>query len=580
MRMLSGFFQSLFLILTLALFAACEKESSASYSQTDSDFSTEIESLRNQIEENIKAEDHESFIRNYILLLDYREQLPAGSKALLDVGWNLVHYANKMGLYTQGIELTDSMLAELEGDTSNPALKWKELLHSARAACYFELHQYEEARQSYAEMLYYQELLYPDQEHVSVINNIGMSFQQEGYLDSAMYYFRQVEDLLHQPRSTPLFGEFKNDEVFSGSVRDNIASILMQQQHYEDASLLYRENFAMYRKYPQHPQRLVNAGLQLTRAQLQMDRSIDAENTINVLDSLFRVLSYHEKREQLLDFYQICTQFNTSSGNKQNIILFQQAYISLADSMYSSEIEGNKHVSEELIQYKANQFQQELDREKSEALYNRQKAQLRFWILLLFIVFGMTGGLLLTISLRQRLRLAKKQAELKETERKLAAAHAKTVEQEKAILDVALQHKKQDLSNMALDATIKKEWAEKLDGLLSNAEQSRGHMRSLALRKLREEIRSHIHADHRISQLHHNIETLSAEFYDHLNARNPDLSKTEVRLVSFLKLRMSNDEIAMLQGISPKSVIMSRYRLKKKLGLPESADLDAFCQVL
>jgi DNA-binding CsgD family transcriptional regulator len=230
--------------------------------------------------------------------------------------------------------------------------------------------------------------------------------------------------------------------------------------------------------------------------------------------------------------------------------------------------------------YKARHFSEQLNYEKRETILNRQKAQSRLWLLLILVFFSIAGGALLTISYRQRLRLAQKQAELKEAERQLAAAHARAMEQEKDIIDVALQHKKKDLSNMALDAMIKKEWAEKLDGLLSQAEQSRGHKRSISLRKLREEIRSHIHADHRISQLQENIETLSAEFYDHLKALNPDLSKTEVRLVSFLKLRLSNDEIAMFQGISTKSVIMSRYRLRKKLGLPESADLDAFCRDL
>jgi DNA-binding CsgD family transcriptional regulator len=311
-----------------------------------------------------------------------------------------------------------------------------------------------------------------------------------------------------------------------------------------------------------------------------LGQAIAAEHTIHALDSLFQALSYPGKREQELDFYHILTQFYKDTGDVHKVIAFQQASMNLSDSLYTAQLERGRRASAELIQYKARQFSQELNQEKQEARYHQQKARSRFWILVLFVFFLLSAGLLVTISLRQRLRLARKAAELNEAERKLSEAHAKAVEQEKMLLDVALQHKSKDVSDLALNAMIKKEWAKKLDGLLSQAEQSRGHMRSIALRKLREEIRSHIHADHSISQLHQNIETLNAEFYDHLNKQNPDLSKTEVRLVSFLKLRLSNDEIAMLQGISTKSVIMSRYRLKKKLALPESADLDTFCQKL
>lgn len=546
----------------------------------DDDIIATVEKLSRQIEENLIAEDPEASIRDFITLLDYTQQLPSGSQPRFDAQWKLVHYANRIGLYTQGIELIDEMLASLGTDTSDTSTRWQEILHAAKAGCYFELHQYDKARNSYAKELSYKDLLYPGKEHASTLNNIGMTFQQEGRTDSAIYYFRKVESILKRPKSTPLFGEFKNDEIFSGSVKDNIASILVHKGNYNEAEILYRENFFMYRKYPQHPSRLVKAGINLAHQQLRLAKLSAAEKTIIELDSLFKVLNYPGKREQELDFYQISVQFYQHAGEIHNVNRFQQAYIKLADSLYAAQLEGTRLGSAELIQYKAHQFRQELDREKREAQHNRQKAQFRLWILVLTIFLSVSGGLFLIITQRQRLRLARKKAELNEAERKLSVAHAKAVEQEKMLLDVALQHKSKDVSDLALNAMIKKEWAEKLDGLLSNAEQSRGHMRSLALKKLREEIRSQIHADHRISQLHQNIETLNAEFYDHLNSRNPDLSKTEVRLVSFLKLRMSNDEIAMLQGISTKSVIMSRYRLKKKLSLPENADLDAFCQKL
>jgi DNA-binding CsgD family transcriptional regulator/tetratricopeptide (TPR) repeat protein len=557
---------------------ACDTEPFHQPDGLDTEINAAIETRFRQIEENLQAENHEAYIRDFIALLDYTQQLPPDSPTFLEVCRKLVHYANTMRLYSQGIELTDAMLASLETDSSATGISWKETAYAARAGCQFELHQYEKALQSYSKQLYYQDLLNPSQEHVSVMNNIGMAFKYAGDVDSAMYYFRRVESILNRPKTVPLLGEFKQDEIFAGSVKDNIASILVEQEQDHVAEILYRENFSMYRKYTQHPIRLVNAGIQLARLQLRSAQPAATAHTIHILDSLFQTLSYPGKREQELAYYQILAQYYQRFGDAPNVIRFQKAYMNLADSLYSAQLERTRLLSNELMQYKAKQFRQELEIEQREAMHNQQKAKSRFRILVLFIFLSLSGGVLLTISLRQRLRLARKQAELKEAERKLTAAYAKTVEQEKSILDVSLQQKKKDISTLALDARIKQEWAEKLDGMLTHIEQSRGHTRLAALKKLREEIRGHMHVDNRVNQFQQNIETLSTEFYDNLNARNPDLSKTEVRLVSLLKLRLTNDEIAMLQGISTKSVIMSRYRLRKKLGLPESVDLDAYCQ--
>ena len=50
-----------------------------------------------------------------------------------------------------------------------------------------------------------------------------------------------------------------------------------------------------------------------------------------------------------------------------------------------------------------------------------------------------------------------------------------------------------------------------------------------------------------------------------LKMKHPDLTEGEKRLAVLIKLRLSNKEMACMLGISPNSIVKSRYRLKKKL---------------
>lgn len=66
------------------------------------------------------------------------------------------------------------------------------------------------------------------------------------------------------------------------------------------------------------------------------------------------------------------------------------------------------------------------------------------------------------------------------------------------------------------------------------------------------------------------------DFDVHLKAMAPDITENEVRLASFLRMNLTNKEIASLLHVQPESVMKSKYRLKKKLGLVKTDDLDAF----
>lgn len=65
------------------------------------------------------------------------------------------------------------------------------------------------------------------------------------------------------------------------------------------------------------------------------------------------------------------------------------------------------------------------------------------------------------------------------------------------------------------------------------------------------------------------------EFYEKLSEKFK-LSKTDLRLAAYIKMNHSNDEIARISGVSKRTVETQRYRLSKKIDLPQGEDLNSY----
>lgn len=67
-------------------------------------------------------------------------------------------------------------------------------------------------------------------------------------------------------------------------------------------------------------------------------------------------------------------------------------------------------------------------------------------------------------------------------------------------------------------------------------------------------------------------------FFKKLEEAYPELNNKEKLLCAYIKMNLLSKEIAPLLNISLRGVEISRYRLRKKLGLEEGANLAEFLQ--
>ena len=66
------------------------------------------------------------------------------------------------------------------------------------------------------------------------------------------------------------------------------------------------------------------------------------------------------------------------------------------------------------------------------------------------------------------------------------------------------------------------------------------------------------------------------DFDQKLKTLYTDISKKEIRLAAFLRMNLTTKEIAATLNVLPDSILKSKYRLKKKLGLEKDMDLGTF----
>ena len=69
------------------------------------------------------------------------------------------------------------------------------------------------------------------------------------------------------------------------------------------------------------------------------------------------------------------------------------------------------------------------------------------------------------------------------------------------------------------------------------------------------------------------IKDLNKNFYKNLEKKYPGLTDNEKKLCSLLRLKLTSKEIASILNISPKSVEVNRYRLRKKMNIKKSEKL-------
>ncbi|WP_162628227.1 tetratricopeptide repeat protein [Arcticibacterium luteifluviistationis] len=138
------------------------------------------------------------------------------------------------------------------------------------------------------------------------------------------------------------------------------------------------------------------------------------------------------------------------------------------------------------------------------------------------------------------------------------------------VSELELESKKKELTAKVVQLALKNEFlgslSTEIDTLKNNVDSSVAKASS----KITRMIKRDIDGDKQWDKFSEEFSSIHQGFIQSLSEKHGPFSKTEIRLISLLKMNLSSKEIASILGISSDGVKKGRYRLRKKIHIEES----------
>ena len=145
-----------------------------------------------------------------------------------------------------------------------------------------------------------------------------------------------------------------------------------------------------------------------------------------------------------------------------------------------------------------------------------------------------------------------------------------------------LNYKSDELIKTTLNVVRKNEILQKIkkDAVNLSRTINDGNLSSIRRGMLRliNQIDINLEHDSDLDNFQNSFNAVHDDFFKKLDTQYPQLSYKDKMLCAYIKMSLMSKEIAPLLNISVRGVEINRYRLRKKLGLDEKANLAKFLQ--
>ncbi|HEV7782551.1 MAG TPA: triple tyrosine motif-containing protein [Chitinophagaceae bacterium] len=144
-------------------------------------------------------------------------------------------------------------------------------------------------------------------------------------------------------------------------------------------------------------------------------------------------------------------------------------------------------------------------------------------------------------------------------------------------LEAEIQHKNTELASVAMHLVQKGEMLAKIKEQIEHLKNKPGDVKdSDDLKKIVRALSEEDKIDKQWEQFAKHFDNVHSDFLSTLKTKYPALSANELKLSAYLRMNLSTKEMAQLMNISIRGVEISRYRLRKKLGIPTDVNLFDF----
>jgi tetratricopeptide (TPR) repeat protein len=462
---------------------------------------------------------------SYVQAIDY---LLRAQKIFLNTndGIRLARNRNELGTVYYYNEQVDRALSQF-----NEALAFYRQPTNAEglAQTYANIGHIYEKRQDPKQAYRYQKLALVNSRAAKDVNsltkiyeNLGSIFEDEAQYDSAHYYYQSALTLAQQT----------HDEIGQIEIINNLGDVFRKTGRYEEG--LKRSREAMQRSQQKGELYQLSAALR------------DIAKTYRLLNQPDSAYAYLERSRDLVDAIY-------AADNTRQITLLQTLY--------------------------------DVERKDSEIAQLNAQKRIDFIIILaasvVLVLIGILGAVIIS---RQRLKIRNEQAlnqqnqQIFQTQNELMQVELKNQQLEEENLKGQLELKSKELTTHTLQIIQKNQVLEEIKEDLTTILKDDKRDQKKQIRQLVDKISLNFSQDKYWADFRTIFDQVHPYFFTQLTQQFPDLTATDLRLIALLKMNISSADVATLLGISSDSLRVSRYRLRKKIGLAEGESLSAYIQ--
>ncbi|MBK0381224.1 tetratricopeptide repeat protein [Mucilaginibacter segetis] len=410
-----------------------------------------------------------------------------------------------------------------------------DVLFSQAADFYYALGDYENARINLKNALLFTAAHSSDR--INLINTIGLTYRNINAYATALRYFNDALKI----------AKAKHDSVWIAITTGNIGSVYFMQHQYLKALPLVELDYRESLKYDQSLNAAI-ALLRLVKISIVYKNFTKAATQLESAGNLIKNLK-DDALSLRVELYNLNALLSEQQGNFAQSLVYLKKYDTLKDSLSRRDnIAGIERVRLKWEVEKNNLLLKRLRTKTEIRVYKRNTVII---VLSLLIIIS------ILLYNRQRLKGKKDKA--------LLAAEKLRVDEDLYKANMELQVYTENLmqSNRLID-TFKSE-IEKLQ--LKTTDEI------IAL-QLTAMMQAHIMTDDNWEKFKTLFSNVYPAFFYNLRKNYPQLTATDTRLLTLVKLNLNNKEMAGMLGITTDGVKKSKQRLRKKLNLNNGEELE------
>ena len=418
------------------------------------------------------------------------------------------------------------------------------------------------ARKQFDEALAMYRQIRSQQGMARTYGNIGHLYEKKGDLNQAFHY---------QRLALANYQAIKDPAGLS-KIYENLGSIYEDRAQYDSARYYYQNALTM------------------------SDQSHDEIGRLEIVNNLGDLYRKTGRYRQALDIYYQVKKLAEQKGEKyqlngayrdlgktyQLMNRHDSAYHyfelshDLTDEIYATD--NNRQIALLQTLYDVEQKDNEIARLSAE---KRMNVILTVTAVLVLVLIGVLGAVIIS---RQRLKIRNEQAlnqqnqEIFRTQNELMQVELTNKQLAEENLRYQLELKGKELTSHTLHLIQKNQVLEELKSDLNTILKDDKRDQRKQLKQLVQKIGQSFSQDKNWDDFRTTFDQVHPNFFSNLTRHFPDLTATDLRLIALLKMNMSSADIATMLAISPDSLRVSRYRLRKKLGLAEGESLSGYIQ--